>query len=51
MIDGVREQALAAGIVDAATFDAGVRDLDRAAAPDGVFCDTFFKGVACHRRL
>ena len=28
-----------------ATFDAGIRDLCRAAEPDGVFCYTFFKGV------
>ena len=45
MIEGVREQALAAGIVDADSFDEGIRDLNRTAAPDGVFCYTFFKGV------
>ena len=45
MIAAVREEALAAGIIDGATFDAGIRDLDRAAEPDGVFCYTFFKGV------
>jgi len=28
------------------TFDAGVRDLYRAAEPDGVFCYTFFKAKA-----
>ena len=50
MIQGVRAQALAAGIIDAATFDAGVRDLYRAAAADGVFCYTFFKGAACRPR-
>ncbi len=46
MIETVREGAVAAGIIDAATFDAGIRDLYRAAEPDGVFCYTFFKGVA-----
>jgi len=46
MVDGVRAQALAAGIIDAVTFDAGIRDLHRVAEPDGVFCYTFFKGVA-----
>lgn len=46
MIEGVREAALAAGIIDAETFDAGIRDLYRAAEPDGVFCYTFFKAIA-----
>ena len=46
MIEGVREQAIGAGIIDAATFDAGIRALYRAAGDDGVFCYTFFKGVA-----
>ena len=46
MIEGVREQAIPRGLIEAATFDAGVRDLHRTAAPDGVFNYTFFKGVA-----
>src|SRR6266550_8448489 len=46
MVEAVREEALAARITDAATFDAGIRDLYRAAQADGVFCYTFFKGVA-----
>lgn len=45
MIEGVREPALAAGLSDAVTFDAGVRDLHRTTEPDGTFCYTFFKGV------
>jgi len=45
MIEGVREPALAAGITDAARFDAGVRDLYRTAEADGTFSYTFFKGV------
>ncbi|MDO8679815.1 MAG: methyltransferase domain-containing protein [Acidobacteriota bacterium] len=45
MIEGVRERALAAGLADAAAFDAGIRDLRRTAEADGVFCYTFFKGV------
>ena len=49
MIEGVREQALAAGIIDAATFDAGIRDLCRAAQADGVFYYTFFKATAACR--
>jgi SAM-dependent methyltransferase len=46
MIEGVREPAIAAGLIDPETFDAGVRDLNRTAEADGVFCYTFFKGVA-----
>jgi SAM-dependent methyltransferase len=45
MIEGVRGPAIAAGLTDAASFDAGIRDLHRTTAPDGVFCYTFFKGV------
>jgi ubiquinone/menaquinone biosynthesis C-methylase UbiE len=45
MIEGVREDAIAAGIVDAARFDSGIRDLYRTAETGGVFCYTFFKGV------
>ncbi len=45
MIEGVRESALGAGIIDAEAFDAGVRDLYRTTEADGVFCYTFFKGV------
>jgi len=45
MAEGVREQALAAGLVDAAAWARGVAGLRRAAEPDGVFCYTFFKGV------
>jgi SAM-dependent methyltransferase len=45
MVEGVREQAIAQGLIDAATFDAGVRDLYRTAAADGVFCYAFFKAT------
>lgn len=45
MIAGVREPAIAAGLITAERFDAGIRALHRAAEPDGVFCYTFFKGV------
>ncbi len=43
MVAGVRERATAAGLLDPAAFDAGIRALRRTA--DGVFCYTFFKGV------
>jgi hypothetical protein len=43
MIEGVRESAITAGIIDAASFDSGIRSLYRTTEPDGVFCYTFFK--------
>ncbi len=46
MIEGVRQSALAAGLLTAGEFDAGVADLYRTAEPGGVFCYTFFKAVA-----
>jgi len=46
MIEGVRESALEAGIVDAEVFDTGIRDLYATAGANGVFCYTFFKAVA-----
>ncbi|HXP18760.1 MAG TPA: methyltransferase domain-containing protein [Streptosporangiaceae bacterium] len=45
MIEGVREAAVGAGMIDARSFDAGVRALYRTAEADGVFCYTFFKAV------
>ncbi len=45
MIEGVRETALAAGLIQAVSFDAGIEALRRTTEPDGVFCYTFFKGV------
>lgn len=46
MIEGVRETALAAGIIDQGSFDKGINDLYRTTESDGVFCYTFFKAVA-----
>ena len=45
MIEGVREPAVAAGLIEPEHFDAGVRDLHRTTEADGVFAYTFFKGV------
>jgi SAM-dependent methyltransferase len=45
MIEGTREDALAAGLIEPARFDEGVAALHRATEADGVFCYTFFKGV------
>lgn len=49
MIEGVREAALAAGLMSPADFDRGIADLKRTAEPDGVFCYTFFKARAVKR--
>lgn len=49
MIEGVREAATAAGLIDPERFDAGVRALHRTTEADGVFCYTFFKGVGVKR--
>jgi len=46
MIEGVRESAIAAGLIEPHGFGEGVKALYRAAEPDGVFCYTFFKAVA-----
>jgi len=46
MIEGVRDAALAAGIVEPRVFDRGIKDLYRTAESDGVFCYTFFKACA-----
>jgi len=49
MVEGVRDAALAAGLIDAAAFDRGIADLYRTAAGDGTFCYTFFKAVGTLR--
>jgi SAM-dependent methyltransferase len=46
MVEGVREQALEAGLVDLRTWEKGIADMRRSAEPDGTFCYTFFKAVA-----
>jgi SAM-dependent methyltransferase len=43
MIEGVRESAVKAGIVEQQVFETGVSDLYRTTERDGVFCYTFFK--------
>lgn len=45
MIEGVRDDAIAAGLVAEHVFDQGIADLYRTMEPDGVFCYTFFKGT------
>ena len=46
MVEGVRERALALGLIDAPTWHKGITDLYRATGPDGTFCYTFFKARA-----
>ena len=46
MVEGVREPALAAGLMDEARWERGIAGLTRTAAADGVFCYTFFKARA-----
>jgi ubiquinone/menaquinone biosynthesis C-methylase UbiE len=46
MIEGVRGPAIETGLLDAKTFDDGIRALYRTTQADGVFCYTFFKAVA-----
>jgi ubiquinone/menaquinone biosynthesis C-methylase UbiE len=45
MVEAVREEVLAAGLLDAETFSDGIRDLERTEADAGVFCYTFFKAT------
>ena len=46
MVEGVRESAIKAGLIDGETFDEGIKALYRTTKIDGVFCYTFFKAVA-----
>jgi hypothetical protein len=46
MVEGVREQALALGLMDAAAWDKGIAGMYRATEADGTFCYCFFKAVA-----
>jgi len=43
MIEGVREPAIAQGLITPALFDKGLQDLCRTTEADGTFCYTFFK--------
>ena len=45
MVAGVREPALAAGLITPERFDAGVRDLLRTTEPGGTFSYTFFRAI------
>ena len=43
MVEGVRERALAKGMIDEKTWGKGIEDLYRTTETDGTFCYTFFK--------
>ncbi len=46
MIEGIREAAIDAKMIEPAEIDRGINDLYRTMEDDGVFCYTFFKAVA-----
>lgn len=46
MVEGIREPAIANGLMSAADFDRGITGLYRTAQDDGTFCYTFFKATA-----
>jgi SAM-dependent methyltransferase len=46
MVEGVREQALAMGLITRPDWDKGIADLKASAGPNGTFCYTFFKATA-----
>ena len=45
MVEGVRAEVLAQGLMDAADWAQGIGDLYRTAEADGTFCYTFFKAI------
>ena len=46
MVEGIGNDVVNKGIIDAKTFNKGIEDLYRTAEPDGVFNYTFFKAFA-----
>lgn len=49
MVEGVREQALSWNLMDEDQWDRGIAELYASAGEDGVFCYTFFKGMAIRK--
>jgi ubiquinone/menaquinone biosynthesis C-methylase UbiE len=45
MIEGVKQNALAKGLITASQWKAGIKDLYKTARKHGVFCYTFFKAT------
>ncbi len=48
MIEGIRQSAIEAAMMDSGVFDKGIKDLYRTTESDGIFCYTFFKAVGEH---
>jgi ubiquinone/menaquinone biosynthesis C-methylase UbiE len=46
MVEGVKEEALSAGLIDEASWNKGIADLNRSTHEDGTFCYTFFQATA-----
>jgi hypothetical protein len=46
MVEGVRNDAIARGLIDPDSWNRGIRDLHRTTERDGAFCYTFFKAAA-----
>jgi ubiquinone/menaquinone biosynthesis C-methylase UbiE len=46
MVEGVKAQSMRSGLMEAADWDQGIRDLYRTTGEDGTFIYTFFKGSA-----
>lgn len=51
MIEGVREQSIKSGLLEAEIFDEGIKDLYRTTEDHGVFCYTFFKAVSTKEKI
>ncbi len=45
MVEGVKDQALKLGLMDAESWEKGIKDLYKTTEPDGVFFYNFFKGT------
>jgi ubiquinone/menaquinone biosynthesis C-methylase UbiE len=46
MVEGVKKQALELKLIDHASWNKGIQDLNKIAeSPEGTFCYTFFKGI------
>ena len=45
MVEGVKDEVLARGMMSSEEWDEGIRDLYRTAEPDGTFCYIFFRGT------
>ena len=46
MVEGVKEQAISSGMMDAESWEKGINDLYKTTEHDGVFFYNFFKGTA-----